>query len=91
MIEPTAPDADYKMMTSPNEWPLWPMLPLKNAQLSTTQWPKHGVLMNRSTRDDTDLWFIEDKTIYDKIGGSDLRKVTPEELRELINAGWIVD
>lgn len=91
MIEPTDDDADFKMMSTPDEWPVWPILPLKNGPWTNR---RHAVLVSTHLRDDSLIYFLEGATIFDKVPSAQLtedNKLTPEKIRELVNAGWQVD
>lgn len=89
-IQPTEPNADFKKMSRPDEWPIWPKLPLKrvvNGQLEM------AVLLSIDLNNDFPMLFFEGATIFDAPLKTAEGKIvsSPEGLRELIKAGWVVD
>lgn len=89
MPAPT-PEQELAMMLNPDKWPLWPFLPLKNLKEREGGWPKPAVLYSPYTKNNT-LYLHEGKSLHDKLNSSEAKKVTKEELREMIAAGWVVD
>lgn len=83
-------ERDYQMMSDPDRWPLRFQLPLKHSTEKIQGWPRMATLVNIGPNHPYMIFF--DKTVYDtislrhpdKTGGSEM-------LRELIDAGWIVD
>lgn len=93
-IEPRQPDADFRMMNSPDDWPIFPLLALKHkTEKSGGSWPRMGVLICLSTRRDFPMMFFADKTIYDSLvtAQATAKIDDADDLRKLVNEGWIVD
>jgi hypothetical protein len=93
-IKPTDEDADFKMMSDPDQWPVWPMLPLKNKQQrGAGNMARLGVLINPYLRNN-ETFFVPDKLIFERIKPEDLAPenvVSHENMRSLIEQGWVVD
>lgn len=85
MVQPTDDDADFKMMTSLDDWPTWPVLGIKkrlgNGWKCATLF-EHG---NKVYFSDTNL---HEPLSHESISND---PVTPEKARELVEEGWRVD
>jgi hypothetical protein len=77
-------EREMAMMTGPNQWPLWPILPLKNRG---PEWPELGFLREESF--DTP---IRPVVFIGSIFEPD--KAVPKEYLDfdgILDDGWIVD
>lgn len=79
------PGDDAAMIADPEEWPVWPFLPMKNPELRDKQKPHAGFFFNSSTEDSKVVFY--EGFIFDKASAvkTDL---TPEQV---LAAGWIID
>lgn len=82
--DPTA--RDRAMITSPDEWPAWPYLPMKNREERLPGgWPKLGFFYNASTIDDTVVFY---EGIMHQAQEA---KPVEKTIDELLTEGWRVD
>lgn len=79
------PDLDDKtMISTPNNWPIWPVLPMKR-EVEGKMWPETGFFLNPSLSDD--VVFFYTGSIYD-MKEATKTDLTPEQVLE---QGWVVD
>ncbi len=75
---------DLDMMKTPDRWPIWPRLPLRNPETD-----EHGYLANTSTTDNT----VEPKVfmhyVFEVHNSDDFKNYG--SLEEIVDAGWTVD
>jgi hypothetical protein len=82
------------MMQTPEEWPVWPRLPMKRTRTGAQQ--EYGVLFDRLMVGQF-VWF-PGKTIYDKLtpAGDEVVIISKDEnqaasLQKILDEGWVVD
>lgn len=81
-------ERDRNMMKNPNNWPMWPLLPLKNHRdCEPGQLPRIGVLVAPHAGD---VRFLPDKNVQD-VTTDDLAGVPQADVDELLDDGWVVD
>ena len=84
---------DAEMIKAINEWPNWPLLPLKRHR-GAGQFPAFALLVDHFTSIDADepaqLLLYEGASLFDL---DSLKSVTPQEVtvEEILAAGWVVD
>lgn len=85
MIQPTDDDADFKMMTSLDDWPTWPVLGIKKKEGNI--W-KCATLFEHGNK-----VYLSNTNLMEKLDPSSLSNdpVTPDKARELVEEGWVVD
>lgn len=88
-ISPNEPDADFRMMTTPSEWPMWPSLPLKKA--ANKGWHTGVLIVDKLEGNEGTLRFAEGKSLFDRIFVKDTVVVDEAALRKLVADGWRVD
>lgn len=74
---------DREMILTPDNWPIWPNLPLKRVG----KW-EHGFLKNTSLSDDTVEMRVYLGTVFGGPGGS---FVDYEDVDALLDDKWTVD
>jgi hypothetical protein len=77
---------DLAMMQTPEDWPIWPILPLKRRN-KTGNWPELGYLLEDMGKDR--VYFIKGMM---PIGGPpDMWGAVKADFHQLIDDGWVVD
>lgn len=77
-------EQDLEMMKTPDRWPIWPRLPLKNPETDA-----HGYLANTSTTDNTVEPKIFTHYIFEAHNSDDF--IQFDSLEAIVEAGWTVD
>lgn len=93
----TQPGDDHLMMTSPEYWPNWPILPLKRKRLD---WglPDTGILYDRTADDDWEegddpslrFRFLDD-CLMALVTMGQLMAAPVADINKLLAEGWVVD
>jgi hypothetical protein len=81
---PERREQDLAMMKSPNDWPIWPKLPLKRPGHD-----EHGYLINTSVKDDTVEPKVYMRFIFQEHEPTAFREY--ESLEAVVSDGWTVD
>lgn len=96
-IDPREEDADFKMMSAPDMWPLGRVLALKHeTELGDDGQLRLGLLVNHPDVEITTVWCLN---LYDPRLGyvldADTQNEVPREtytsMREVVNNGWRVN
>lgn len=81
------PGDDLEMIKSVEEWPHWPILPLKKAQRGD-----HRLAVLIEAFDGQKRYaLLEDRTMFEPIYRKDIEHAARVSAEEVIAAGWIVD
>jgi len=80
----TTPKTDREMILSPDDWPKWPLLPMKKHAPDY----RCGVIVGDPK--DNQVYFIPDAYIW-RIEQDQLRKGSMVEIDDLLSQGWVVD
>lgn len=82
---------ELKMMQSPDDWPMWPWLPVKQLSTNPGEWPKlFGCLFDDSRRSLSPVVYdVNAHTIKDKDEVRILKSY--ESFEAMVDDGWVVD
>ena len=81
-------DRALKFVGDPDNWPMWPFLPLKRIRKGILQ---AGFLFNGSLDDNTVAPEVYIGTIYDKDMGPESRRYVYDSIEAVFEKGWKID
>jgi len=85
-------DRHVRMMLSPDNWPVWPVLPIKRLT-HTPQGQKRETALLWSN-DDVAIYLVPNKNMMQSVYKADIlpeNVLTPDKAREMVADGWVVD
>ncbi len=83
---------DLTMIGCPNNWPLWPVLPLKMRPRNDGSFPKCAVLYEPLGPEAFgQLWFYEDVNPFGMPDPLPAPTKIYESAQEVVDDGWVVD
>jgi hypothetical protein len=81
---------DLEMLNAVEEWPHWPILPLKRFS-NTKQQVVMAVAVEATTEGDQRFLLLVGKNMMEKITEFDLREGIKCNAEEIVDLGWHVD
>lgn len=88
MNKKLGPGDDLEMINSPDLWPCWPLLPLKNPKMDDPNMPGTSapgvIIYTNPTRVILGCMFLMNFT-------DDTPSIQYESVQAMLDAGWIVD
>lgn len=88
------PETEKALMQDPDDWPCWPMLPVKRYSTKEGSWPETGLMIAKSNVAggvEPTVYMLNlfgEHTIKEFI---ECKKHKYESLDALVDDGWIVD
>jgi hypothetical protein len=80
------------MMKNPNNWPIWPVLPIKNHRdRKPGQFPRLGALIDVGPADGTPEPHFVEGCIYQDTTFEGAKAAPKADIDKLIADGWVVD